>query len=94
LLLKVGSLKDGDGRRLDLLAKLIGQLFLQVVGRLFSHVASPFRGKVQVRGLGLGEPARIVTMPEEELEILSTTLDVEKIVHEVAKGAGLAHGQL
>ena len=67
---------------------------LQSLSRLqlsFSLLNAPFWGKCSLVGWKVEEAFDVVTIPEEELEILCRVLDVDEIVHEVAGGAWLDH---
>lgn len=92
-LLKVCPLEDGNGGSLDVPADLVGVLLLDACGGLFFHGRSPLGSQGDIRRLGLLEPLDIVAVPEEELEVLGGSLNVDQVVHKVAGGARLGECQ-
>lgn len=92
-LLEVCTLEDCNGGGLDVPADLVGVLLLDACGGLFFHGRGPLGSQGDVRRLGFLEPLDVVAVPEEELEVLGGSLNVDQVVHEVSGGARLGECQ-
>lgn len=85
-LLKVGTFED---LLTWLLAHTLRLVFEQTLKDLVLLSCGPFGGEGEIRCLCLLETLGVISVPEEELEVFSSELNVDEIVHEVANSARL-----